>query len=607
MPRALLPATLAVLALLSTSALGAPARFSPVPARAPGMAASPSVTVGGVAQPLTFHELLHVGDQPGDSPLPFGTLRDGQGRPGASPGRDPFTGLCNESDYNAVLQTGPAGTQLVTHFECARGATYRSSLVLEDGVPTVAATRYDGVLDGIGGIYNPCAGQVTPWGSMLSSEEYDPNARQWDPATGALLVPQQDGSLKPDRYYGRLAGAFPDLRDTWPYRYGWVPELRADGPAGALTGGKHYAMGRFSHEMALVLPDQRTVYLSDDGHMGVGWFLFVADEPGALDSGALYAAQWTADNTGGPIRWVPLGHTRDADIAPWVETPGAVGFSDLYTAADPGPDGRCPPGMARTDANGVAECLALAAPTAAVPQPALLASRLETRRAAALAGASVEFRKGEGVAHDPKRDRVYLALSQISGFMLAGAPVSQDTVKFEKNDCGGIFEGQLAPGQTDSTGAPIPSDHVMVDLRPALVGAPSSGGGCGLDGIANPDNIVFDPALDTLFIGEDTHRHDQALLWAWHPGDAPAVVYRAPLGAEVTGLHMTAPLGGHALSGQPGQRWLLVSVQHPNPPESGEAQPFDPAWRGQPHGAVPDDTRSFVGALGPFAAPAPQD
>ena len=42
---------------------------------------------------------------------------------------------------------------------------------------------------------------------------------------------------------------------------------------------KRYAMGRFSHENSVVMPDLKTVYFGDDG-TDVVFFKFVADEPG---------------------------------------------------------------------------------------------------------------------------------------------------------------------------------------------------------------------------------------------------------------------------------------------------------------------------------------
>jgi hypothetical protein len=56
------------------------------------------------------------------------------------------------------------------------------------------------------------------------------------------------------------------------------------------TGEKILPLGRIAFEMGLVMPDNRTVYMADDG-TNVGFFKFVADTPGNLMSGSLYAAK----------------------------------------------------------------------------------------------------------------------------------------------------------------------------------------------------------------------------------------------------------------------------------------------------------------------------
>src|SRR5690606_40840621 len=98
-------------------------------------------------------------------------------------------------------------------------------------------------------------------------------------------------------YYGQaqdladyLAGEInTDYNATFPnpYDYGYIVEITD--PTGAPTPVKHFTLGRYSHENAVVMPDQKTVYMSDDGG-GVILFKFVADAAGDLSSGTLYAA-----------------------------------------------------------------------------------------------------------------------------------------------------------------------------------------------------------------------------------------------------------------------------------------------------------------------------
>ena len=78
---------------------------------------------------------------------------------------------------------------------------------------------------------------------------------------------------------------------------------------------KRYAMGRFSHENAVVMPDGKTVYHGDDG-TDVVFFKFVADEAGDLSAGTLSAAKVTQnDDSSFGFEWIELGAGNDEEIA----------------------------------------------------------------------------------------------------------------------------------------------------------------------------------------------------------------------------------------------------------------------------------------------------
>lgn len=90
-------------------------------------------------------------------------------------------------------------------------------------------------------------------------------------------------------------------------------------PAGGEEDGigttvvKHYAMGRRSEEMALVMGDGRTVYFGDDGTDRV-LYKFVADAAGELSAGTLFAAKVTQVGDTLDLAWITLGSGKDADI-----------------------------------------------------------------------------------------------------------------------------------------------------------------------------------------------------------------------------------------------------------------------------------------------------
>lgn len=50
--------------------------------------------------------------------------------------------------------------------------------------------------------------------------------------------------------------------DMTPYDYGWTPEIFID-DEGEVTVTKHYAKGRFVHDLAYIMPDNKTVDMTN--------------------------------------------------------------------------------------------------------------------------------------------------------------------------------------------------------------------------------------------------------------------------------------------------------------------------------------------------------
>ena len=537
------------------------------------------------ATPQTgWHPLRSIGEQG------LGALNHPDGSPYLAE-RKPFTDFCNEADFNALMQTGET-LWMLTHLECSRGGVARTRIEQgPDGL--LSAVGESALIDSLehaGGVYTPCAGQVTHWGSFLSSEEYEPDARYFAPATL---------EIQGNRYWnGSLPRAFKDHGGTQPYRYGWVPEFTIT-QDGSTTGVKHYAMGRFSHEIALVVDDDKTVYLSDDNSRGSGFFMFVSDSAQDLSGGALYAARWEQESgtAQGKLSWVNLGRASDAELSPFIESDDPVRFDELFVAADPGQDGLCSEELQLVHSSGRMECLALAEPGErfeSVEQLAMVASRLETRRYAALMGATVELEKGEGVAYLAETQELWLALSTSKSSMLAGNPVvppgysgtlALDQIDAPLSECGGVFGGRLGKS-SDTDGEPIQSQRVLTRLDQKVGGERTVEGRCPQDILANPDNITGLPGQGLVFIGEDSGLHTNNLLWAWLPATGTQVpVLSTPHHAEITGFFWYE-------IGEFG--YLLASVQHPQVDGSSAPAPLGPDTK---HMA------SIVGYLGPFKMP----
>ena len=74
----------------------------------------------------------------------------------------------------------------------------------------------------------------------------------------------------------------------------------------------------------------------------------------------------------------------------------APSFSDILESAALGDDGSRAEGFAPSNAEGVMQCLKVR------DGMEMTASRLETRRFASMMGATTEFRKMEGITHNPE-------------------------------------------------------------------------------------------------------------------------------------------------------------------------------------------------------------
>ncbi|MCB9683452.1 MAG: DUF839 domain-containing protein [Alphaproteobacteria bacterium] len=523
--------------------------------------------LGGTELDVSYHTLFRTGD---------GGFGEMFSETGADLGE-----VCSDQDFDSLIVAG-GKPWLVSHFECVPGAIWVTPLdQAADGALSPGGEPRPVDWSAWGGVWFPCSGQVSPWGTHLGSEEYEPDARQWRP----------DGTLTRDLYgaWKDFSRYLTDPAAGSPYRYGWPLELAID-DQGTPVPAKRYAMGRFSHELSYVLPDRRTVYQSDDG-TAVGLFMFVADEAGALDAGTLYAARFTTEGERARTEWVSLGHATQAEIAALVERKPL--FSEIFEVAEPAADHTCAEGFTFVDHGYGRECLKLAAPSERVPDPALAASRLESRRYAAMLGATTELEKTEGITFDPDSGTVFLSVSTIRGRMLAEPDAPQDGLRFEENRCGAVWGGTSGAGVVDTSGAPIASEHVIGSMGTVTKGTPLAeidalGNGCDTGGIANPDNLTFLPGHHLLMVAEDTKwgkGHVNAVLWAVDVRDGSKQrLLVAPPGGEVTGIHWIPDLLGHG--------YLTTVVQHPWS-EMPKDQPV-------PDGITDEDRRAFTGYFGPF-------
>ncbi len=205
---------------------------------------------------------------------------------------------CNDPDGNMFLPSNDAGTEgyLYSNFECVPGAVSKLYIrQYQDGSwQVLEGENVD--FRSVNGTMTNCFASVTPWNTGLTSEEYPADNPEdieyWQTEAGQLM----------SDHVGKAAN---------PYDYGWIVELIPQ-PVGTEVV-KRYALGRFSHENSIVMPDQKTVYHGDDGTDRV-LYKFVADVEGDLSAGTLYAAKVTQDGDTLNLTWIELGQGNDADI-----------------------------------------------------------------------------------------------------------------------------------------------------------------------------------------------------------------------------------------------------------------------------------------------------
>jgi secreted PhoX family phosphatase len=409
---------------------------------------------------------------------------------------------------------------------------------------------------GVKGGWIHCGSTLSGWNTHIGSEEYEPDAK-----TREGLPKSADSDDTTDinsfsnYYFGNPAVAN-------PYHYGLVPEVTAN-RRGTASVVKHYAPGRFAREMQEMASDDRTAIGGDDGK-NTGLFMFVADKKKDLSAGTLYAAKVTQTSAvnGGSynLQWIKLGHASDDEIKALVDD--GIRFSDIFDVSNTDPGD---PTFTKVVTYMGTEWLRLR------PGMEKAAAFLETRRYAALLGATTEFSKMEYIAFNKKDRKYYITISRVE----AGMADTAGDIRVSRNDGGIILEMSTAWGQQDTSGDPINSRFVGTTLVsiPELVGGwpipeeldladgkddgkDAEGSQCSQDKLCGSDNLRYVDSIRTLFIGEDTSRRNNNYVWAFNIDTRKlSRILSVPMNAEATGLTIAPNYNGHA--------YIMSNFQHP--------------------------------------------
>ncbi|MCS0628972.1 DUF839 domain-containing protein [Telluria mixta] len=392
----------------------------------------------------------------------------------------------------------------------------------------------------VNGLWITCGASLSPWGTHLSSEEYEPNA----------YLAATDAQFK--AFSKNLYG---DETKANPYNYGHLPEVTVN-TDGTASIKKHYCLGRISHELVQVMPDNRTVIMGDDA-TNSGYFVFVADKEKDLSAGTLYVAKvgtgFSLDPAAAaaPLTWIKLGAATSAEIRSLAASLKPADIMDVKTT-DP-----ADATYTKVTANGRVEWIKVKAGMEKA------AAFLETHRYAALVGASMGFTKMEGTTVNIKDKIAYSALQNCQSSMVAGHAlnVPGNGISIPKAlNAGAVMMLNLKGGQKDTAGNAINSEWMPADTKPLLVGediaADALGNTANPDKVGNPDNLKFSEKMRTLFIGEDSSQHVNNFLWAYNVDTKQlARLLSVPAGGESTGLHAVDDVNGWT--------YIMSNFQHP--------------------------------------------
>ncbi len=449
------------------------------------------------------------------------------------------------------------------------------------------------------GIRYPCAASLSPWNTHLGGEEGEPNAKWFE----RNPLPSMNIFLNSFNKTVKEGGAN-------PYAYGFPIEIFVN-DQGVADIKKRYAMGRISLELPLVMPDEKTVYLTDDAKDGIRT-MFIADKPRDLSSGTLYAAKWlqNPDRNGGTahLRWIKLGHSKEKEIRELIDQ--RIVFSDIFDSLSSGTSN-----TTREISNTFRPIFVYQGFTDKSYKPVgeskinhikvksgmeKAAAFLETRRYSAYLGATTEFTKMEGQALNKKDKKIYTAISSAEKGMLKGKHGErfQDDISLDGNpkdlSCGIIYESDLAGKVFDQLGNPIESEWIAINMNALILGKENmkkSKDKCDVDAIANPDNLKFSESMQTLFIGEDSSgNHLADFLWAYSVDSKKLTrILISPKSSEPSGLQATTNYNGHT--------YIMTNFQRGIFPENfAKKQSSEKANK-----LVSEtDLRGIVGYLGPI-------
>jgi len=492
---------------------------------------STKIEIDGIAYNSTLHTLTRTGTKINGQV--FGQVYDTNGNAAF---------LHWAADYSGILEKD-GRLWMLTHFEAHIGMLYLSELRQNQtsGALSIISTRplipSQLVHPDFKFISNPCSGSVTPWKSFLSSQEFpfDPKWFHKKDITSEFICtnyflganwdfyPHKDFNSSLWRFFNKTCDhhkSAEEIKEEFYENYGsyyWrgviiETEILLNGTARIVP---HFSMGRISAERPLVMPDGKTVYITEDFYTQ-GFYKFVADNPGDLSAGTLYAAKFSTINGQDDllnaeltVDWIDLGHATDSQFD--YDSFSSFNTSTWFDVAFPDDAGDCPSGFRPFLMNNfetdMTECIKLKAYANRT-----IASRLETQRYAAWLNATQEMSKTEGLAFNSDlKDRIYLGVSSVYKGMLDNVHHCDEKGACPANsswDFGGPNDIRLAENLRGCVMEMLLDTSFSGNIMRALV--------CGKAGSFNRvDNVGYVHGHKAIILSEDTESRPGPSNYAW--------------------------------------------------------------------------------------------
>eukprot|EP00210_Caulerpa_lentillifera_P008125 g7759.t1 len=373
-----------------------------------------------------------------------------------------------------------------------------------------------------GGLWKSGSGAVSPWNTHISGEVFEPDAIDflgYPCLTGfsscfkSRAEESFTESIQFVRYFGtyfdNLKNKFSNLDKIFnPYKYGYVYEVKVN-KNGCVSPTKHMTLGRFSHGDLQIMPDGKTVYMTDwtEGRqVGGGLFKFIAERKNDLSAGTLYAAQFKPQRgtlQRFDVEWIRLGAASDAELSEMVDD---LKFADIFDSIPSTKSCR----LKKINVKSSIECIDVR------KGMEKHAAFFETRRYAALKKASIELANVKGIVFDPTTAALFITINRVTPrdkiMLQDDLEGSTNNIKIGLAPCGCIYR------------MPVTQSQDTLAFEEFYCGSDDQGtvgsNRCDIEAIVNPKDISTIPGHSQLIVAEDSCRLDTFPIQCGHTNNA---------------------------------------------------------------------------------------